>query len=111
MIIIGDWNATLDKPEWASIRELEKSNQLKFADFNPSTEISHLYGRTGSRLDLIVVSTEAEAATTDVAQVISWNDINLRDMNLRNIIKDNISDSRIKPIRMVRHRRTILRSS
>lgn len=77
VIVAGDWNAAADRPEFASVRELERTGAAHFASFNPADEASHFFksGRS-SRLDYIVLSAGSRrAAANDRSEVLLWRDI------------------------------------
>lgn len=103
VIILGDWNAAPDRPEWEVMRQLEAQGAIRFDSFNrdPLTrvsEASHLSksGRS-SRLDLVVISeSTAEHAVSDGdrpphAHVIRWNQVLESKRTLARVI-DEISD-------------------
>lgn len=98
IIMIGDWNAAPDKPEWALLREFEAAGKLRFDSFNrdPLTgeiEGSHLT-RNGksSRLDLVVISEAAvPAGVDDHARVIRWEEVLKSKTTLAKVI-DQVSD-------------------
>lgn len=75
VIVLGDWNAKPDQPEWEAVQKLERADEVRFLGWNDAREASHFFknGR-GSRLDLVLVSNEAEKAAVDKgANVIHWN--------------------------------------
>lgn len=75
-IIIGDWNAAPDKTEWSAIHDLENNRLVLFEQVNDSSDFSHLYYRNrhdiGSRLDIVLVSTEAAEKLQGPADVVRW---------------------------------------
>lgn len=78
-IIIGDWNAGADLPEWDALRKLEQKGTVEFESINPSGEPSYLarLGTTasGSRLDLQLINKPADAVAVQDAKgvVIRWS--------------------------------------
>jgi endonuclease/exonuclease/phosphatase family metal-dependent hydrolase len=75
-ILLGDWNARPAEPEWQPLRDAEIEGQLRFLAWNKDHEASHFFQNgKGSRLDLVVVSDDAERAAVDKgARVIPWRD-------------------------------------
>jgi endonuclease/exonuclease/phosphatase family metal-dependent hydrolase len=76
VIVIGDWNAAPDQPEWNTIHQLEQQGDLLFQQINDHTDFSHLYYKNrnhiGSRLDLALVSSEAGAQLRGQAETVRW---------------------------------------
>lgn len=80
VIVIGDWNAKPSEKEWDALRKLERDRQIVFEEINPEGEITHLArfnrsGGGGSKLDLHVISTAADAAAVPDKRgvVIKWS--------------------------------------
>ncbi len=80
LIVVGDWNAKPSAPEWASIRKLERDGEVAFSRVNRDDEVSHLArlnksGPAGTRLDLVLVTSEAEANAVpdNVGAVVQWS--------------------------------------
>ncbi|PSF30597.1 hypothetical protein C7H19_23535 [Aphanothece hegewaldii CCALA 016] len=99
IIIVGDWNAPPERPEWQPLKELEEQGKIKFQGWNEAgdkAEASHLsVGGRRSRLDLIVVTeTVPLEKNQEEATVINWNAL-LDSSNSPQILKeviDTISD-------------------
>ncbi|MBM3487261.1 MAG: hypothetical protein FJX67_11625 [Alphaproteobacteria bacterium] len=68
VIVAGDWNAAPDRPEWDPMHALEADGKMRFGSWNAGAEASHFYkSGKGTRLDLVVVSAEAEKSAKDKA--------------------------------------------
>jgi hypothetical protein len=88
VIVIGDWNATPDQEEWSRLRQLEQTDEIRFASINKKEEVSHLVrlnasGPGGTRIDLHLVTREAEANAVpkNMGVVIKWKPFdNLKSM-------------------------------
>lgn len=93
VILLGDWNAKPDEPEWQPVRAAEAAGKLRFLAWNKDNEASHFFQNgAGSRLDLVVVSDDAEKVAVDQgARVIPWNDAFASLTKLRGYI-DTLSD-------------------
>ncbi|MEK6674468.1 MAG: endonuclease/exonuclease/phosphatase family protein [Planctomycetota bacterium] len=79
IIVMGDWNAVPGEEEWRAIRDLEAQGEVAFQGINDESEISHMvrlnkFGPAGSRLDLHLVTDEAQANSVpdNAAVVIKW---------------------------------------
>jgi endonuclease/exonuclease/phosphatase family metal-dependent hydrolase len=80
VLMVGDWNADPDKPEWESVRSLEASGSVLFEKINPKGVPTHLArinksGVVGSRLDLHLVTDEvsAKAVPQGLGAVVMWS--------------------------------------
>jgi endonuclease/exonuclease/phosphatase family metal-dependent hydrolase len=80
VIVIGDWNATPDQPEWKVIRDLEAQGSVHFSHINPKKDASHLVrlnqsGPAGTRLDLHLITDAASANSVpkQSGAVIQWS--------------------------------------
>jgi endonuclease/exonuclease/phosphatase family metal-dependent hydrolase len=80
VFMIGDWNATPDQPEWASLRTLERQKILDFTKINGTTVPSHLArlnqgGIAGTRIDLQLITNAGDARRVpgQVGVVIQWS--------------------------------------
>lgn len=108
IIIVGDWNAATDKEEWAALRALEGPGKdgVVFSAINPTENVTHLSrlnrsGPAGTRLDLTLVTTEADANSVpdETSVVIMWSfmekldglDQATRDL-LKKALAHNLSD-------------------
>ena len=83
-MILGDWNAAPDAPEWKPIRDLEgdRDHPVAFSKINDPSEYSYLWlsnrpDRFMSRIDLtaITLSSETQIVGDAVARVVKWQPI------------------------------------
>jgi endonuclease/exonuclease/phosphatase family metal-dependent hydrolase len=77
VIMLGDWNESVDKSSWDVFRELEREGTALFEQINDASEISHLYYKNkreiGSRLDLVAVTMASSEQLVDKkSKVIQW---------------------------------------
>ncbi len=93
VILLGDWNAQPDEPEWQALRDAEAHGQVRFLAWNKEKEASHFFQNgAGSRLDLVIVSDDAEKVAVDQgAHVIPWKEAFASMAKLRGYI-DTLSD-------------------
>src|ERR1051325_6523501 len=89
VILLGDWNAKPTEPEWQALRAAEASGSLRFLAWNKEGEASHFFQNgAGSRLDLVLVSDDAEKVAVDKgAHVIPWNEAFASIAKLREYIQ------------------------
>lgn len=80
-MILGDWNAGPDAPEWAPIRALEQGPgpRVHFSKINDPSDYSYLWlanrkEKFMSRIDLtaITLSSEKQIVKKQVAKVVKW---------------------------------------
>lgn len=80
-MIVGDWNAAPDAPEWAPIRALEKDPEVRvrFSDINDPTDKSYLWlanrrDKFMSRIDLTAITLASDRQIVDkqVSKVVKW---------------------------------------
>lgn len=92
-IILGDWNAVATKPEWSSVRSLEKKGKVHFLSWNPAKEASHFFrSGEGSKLDYVLVTESANEVSVDGrSKVIPWRAFDQSELIRRSII-NHISD-------------------
>jgi endonuclease/exonuclease/phosphatase family metal-dependent hydrolase len=79
VVLLGDWNESPAAAAWAPFREMEEQGEVLFSAINGSHEISHLYYKSktnlGSRLDLTLISSEAQDRVANVPQVVRWTSL------------------------------------
>ena len=93
VIILGDWNNTVEAADWKPFHELEKSGQAVFRELNVGKEATHFSasGRS-SRIDLVLMSPAMQKAMeTERATVIPWSDFSKNSAYLSEMIK-TVSD-------------------
>lgn len=93
VIILGDWNNTVEAADWKPFHELENSSKAVFSAWNVGNEASHLSksGRS-SRIDLVLTSPAMrKASSTEKATVIRWSDFSKDSAYLSRMI-DTVSD-------------------
>jgi hypothetical protein len=80
-LILGDWNAGPDAPEWQPIRQLEKGPgpRVRFSDINDKSDFSYLWlenrsEKFTSRIDLTAITLASEEQIVDgrVSDVVQW---------------------------------------
>jgi endonuclease/exonuclease/phosphatase family metal-dependent hydrolase len=86
-IVVGDWNAPPERPEWEAIRKLESQGVLNFAGWNTADEENEASflgsGNRRSRLDLIVFTETIQPPEQTEATVINWNALLATDFSPR----------------------------
>ena len=93
-IVLGDWNAKIDKPEWKPLIDLEnKGNGIRFAAWNDKKEASHFYRNgKGTLLDMVSVTESAAKQGVDKkAKVVHWTGAFGPDNRIAEMV-DKISD-------------------
>ena len=79
VIMLGDWNAPPQAPEWRPIRTLETTKRAAFRTLNETGEISYLMYKNrasiGTRIDLAIVSTASLPRLHGRPQVIQWRSL------------------------------------
>ncbi len=90
VVVAGDWNAGLTRPEWSSLTDLEQGWDIYVRGWNPGGELSHVIARKSPQMDVIVLTPSGpETPAVDEIEgcrttVLGWRD----DMFSRSVIAE-----------------------